>query len=70
MEIGIEKYTETTKTDFKQEPVQLFPNSQPNSITSPKPTKTAPSVIKDTNMAYFNTDETYPKTDNSTPLQD
>ena len=66
----MKKDTETTKKDFKQEPVQLFPNSQPNSIVSPKPTKTTQSVIKDSNVAYFNTDETYPKIDNSTPLQD
>ena len=75
------KEKEATKTDSKQEPVQLFPNSQPNSITAPKPTNPIPSVIKDSNAAYFNTDETPPKIDFntdetppktyiSTPLQD
>ena len=58
-----------------------FPNSQPNSITPQKSTKLIPSLINDSNPAYFNTDETPPKkyfstdetplkTDNSTPLQD
>ena len=60
----LKKDKETTKTYFEQEPIQLFPNSQPKSITSPKSTELMPSVIKDSNVAYFNTDETPPKIDN------